>query len=195
MLDQESVAELWIVTVGVEQRVGPKRRNVFGVGDRIGQPAVVGLASELEHPARHRHGNSLGGELFHERVKPFPGRLDCDKYAAARRSTSFSCSSSLIRRRSLAQLRRPAGRRARLGAVIDIGLSYPLRQRDRVHPEISGNLLDRHPGNATAGNPDNIVTELSGIRPCHGVTSSQPTQPGQAISDVTYPCSRPLWAN
>lgn len=65
-----------------------------------GQPAVVGLAGELEYPAHHRHGDSVGGEPFHERVKPFPGRFDCDKYAAARRKTSFSCSKSRFRRRN-----------------------------------------------------------------------------------------------
>jgi hypothetical protein len=86
--------------VGVEQGVGPTRLKVFGVGDGFGQPAVVGLAGELEDPARHRDGDPVGGELFHERVKPFPGRLDCDRYAAARRNTSFSCSRSLIRWRA-----------------------------------------------------------------------------------------------
>lgn len=43
-------------------------------GDRVGQPAVVGLASDLQHPARHRDGNP-----------------------AARRRTSTSCSNALIR--------------------------------------------------------------------------------------------------
>jgi hypothetical protein len=43
--------------------------GVFSVGDRVGQPAVVGLAGELEYPARLRHGNPVGGELLHERVE------------------------------------------------------------------------------------------------------------------------------
>lgn len=63
LFDQEGVAELGVVGVGVEQRVGPMCGNVFGVGDWIGQPAVVGLAGELEYPARHRNGNPVGGEL------------------------------------------------------------------------------------------------------------------------------------
>lgn len=37
-----------------------------------------------------------------------------------------------------------------------------------MHPEIGGDLLDRHTVVAAAGDPDNIVTELLRIRPCHG---------------------------
>src|SRR4029450_769053 len=86
--------------VGCEQGVGPIRLDAFGAGNRISPPAVVRLTGELEYPTRHRHGDSVGGELAHERVEPFPGRLDCDRYAAARRSTSFSCSNNRFRRRS-----------------------------------------------------------------------------------------------
>ncbi len=40
--------------------------------NRIGAPAVVGLAGELKHPARHCHGGDpVGGELTYERVDPF----------------------------------------------------------------------------------------------------------------------------
>jgi len=35
----------------------------LGVGHWVGPPAVVGLAGELEYPARHRDGNPVGGEL------------------------------------------------------------------------------------------------------------------------------------
>src|SRR6476661_4083863 len=89
--DQEPVAELRIIAVSL----GP-----LGIGHGSGQPTVVGLAGELEDPARHRDGDPVVGELLHERVNPFPGRFDCDRYAAARRRTSFSCSSSRFRRRS-----------------------------------------------------------------------------------------------
>lgn len=40
----------------------------------------------------------LGGQLTDERVDHFPRRCACDRYAAARRNTSFSCSSNRIRR-------------------------------------------------------------------------------------------------
>ena len=65
--------------MSVEQGVRPVCLGAFSVGDGVGQPAVVGLAGELQDPARHRHGNSVGGELFYERVEPFPGRLACDR--------------------------------------------------------------------------------------------------------------------
>ena len=61
LVGEEPVAELRVVAVGVEQRVGPVGRLELGVGDRAGQPAVVGLAGELEHPARHRDGDPVAG--------------------------------------------------------------------------------------------------------------------------------------
>jgi hypothetical protein len=64
----------------------------FCLGDRPGTPPVVRLSSDVQDPARHRDGDTVGGELVHERVEPFPGRFACDRYAVARRRTSFSCS-------------------------------------------------------------------------------------------------------
>src|SRR3546814_4714311 len=69
----------------------------LAVTHRLIDPPVVGLAGDLEDPARHRNGDPVVGELSDERVHHFPGRFACDKYAAARRSTSFSCSTSRIR--------------------------------------------------------------------------------------------------
>ena len=68
----------------------------------LGTDSVVGEVASLtvKSPARHRHRDPCFGELCHERVEPFPGRFACDRYAAARRSTSFSCSSSRFRFRS-----------------------------------------------------------------------------------------------
>src|SRR5699024_1730396 len=94
------VSEFRVVSVGVEEGVGPIRFGDVGFGNRCFQPPVVGLAGELQNPARHRNGDSVGGELSHERVEPFDGRFACDRYAAARRRTSFSCSSRRVRRRS-----------------------------------------------------------------------------------------------
>ena len=79
LVGQEPVAELWVVAVSVEQGVGPVGLLELGGGDRAGQPAVVGLASDLEHPARHRDGDPVSGQLAHERVEPFPGRFACDR--------------------------------------------------------------------------------------------------------------------
>src|SRR5918997_6756454 len=39
---------------------------------RPGTPPVVRLASHIEYPARHRDGDTVGGELVHERIGPFP---------------------------------------------------------------------------------------------------------------------------
>ena len=66
--DQKAVTELRIIAVGVEQGVRPMRLEVLGAGHGVGQPAVIGLAGELENPARHRDGDSVVGELLHERV-------------------------------------------------------------------------------------------------------------------------------
>ena len=83
------------------QGVDPVRTEHVRVTDRVVSPPVVGLAGELEDPTRHRHGDPRVGELSNERVRHFGEpprrRIACDRYAAARRNTSFSCSSNLIR--------------------------------------------------------------------------------------------------
>jgi hypothetical protein len=65
--------------VGVEQGIRTVGLDQFGVGDRAGQPSVVGLVGELQDPARHRDRNPVGGELLHEPVVPFPGRFACKR--------------------------------------------------------------------------------------------------------------------
>jgi hypothetical protein len=55
------------------------------------------LTGDLENPARHRDGDTVAGKVADERVHHFPGSCAWDRYAAARRSTSFSCSSNRIR--------------------------------------------------------------------------------------------------
>jgi hypothetical protein len=79
LVDQKPVTELRVVAVGVEQRVGPVGLLELGIGDRLLEPAVVGLAGQPEHPARHRHGHPdrgvLGGQLADEGVHHFPGRF------------------------------------------------------------------------------------------------------------------------
>lgn len=70
---EEPIAEFRVVAVSVEQGVRPVGLGEFRGGDRARQPPIVGLASELEHPARHHDGYPVGGELFHERVDLFPG--------------------------------------------------------------------------------------------------------------------------
>ena len=71
--------ELRVVDVRGVERVRPVGLGPFGVGDRVGEPPVVGLASDLQYPARHRDGDPVSGQLPHERVEPFPGRLACER--------------------------------------------------------------------------------------------------------------------
>ncbi len=61
-----------------------------------------------------------------------------------------------------------------------------------MNPEIGGNLLERHTVIAITGDPHNVVTELTGIRPSHSDILPAAHQ-GQAISGVTYSCSRPSY--
>jgi hypothetical protein len=62
------------------------------------------MGGDLENPTRHRdrhpHRGAGRGKVTDERVHHFPGRFACDRYAAAGRSTSFSCSSKRVRRLS-----------------------------------------------------------------------------------------------
>lgn len=67
-----AVAELWIIAVSIEQGVSPVGLVQLSVGDRLGEPAVVDLVSDLQHPAREDHRDALDGQLPHEREDPFP---------------------------------------------------------------------------------------------------------------------------
>ena len=73
------VPEFGVVAVGIKERIGSIGFGDLGFRDRRGQPPVVGLARELQYPARHCHGDPVGGELSHERVEPFDGRFACDR--------------------------------------------------------------------------------------------------------------------
>src|SRR6478735_2320822 len=53
--DQEPVAELRIIAMGVEQRVGAVSLGPLGIGHGSGQPTVVGLAG-----LRTRHVTATG---------------------------------------------------------------------------------------------------------------------------------------
>ena len=89
--------------VSVEQGFRTVGLHPVGFGHWVSKPAVVRLPVQIEHPTRHRHGDPVDGKLADERVHHFPwlpGRFACDRYAAARRRTSFSCSNSLLRLRN-----------------------------------------------------------------------------------------------
>ena len=73
LIGEEPVAELGVVPVSAEDRVGHMGRLELGVGDRAGEPPVVGLTGDPEDPARHRDGDPVLGKLADERVHHFPG--------------------------------------------------------------------------------------------------------------------------
>jgi len=75
LVDQEAIAELGVLAMSIEQGVGAMRADELGVADGLGQPAVIGLAGDLQDPARHRDGHPVGGQLADERVHHFPGRF------------------------------------------------------------------------------------------------------------------------
>jgi hypothetical protein len=80
----------------------------------------------------------------------------------------------------LTQLRAVTGALAGLCALIDVGLSHPLGQGHRVDTEVGGDLFDRHPVVAVAGDPHDVFAELSGIGPGHfDVLSAHPSRAGQ----------------
>lgn len=91
--------------------------------------------------------------------RTFPGRFEHER-SPAPCSTSFSCSSSLIRCRASSSYRGVAGPRALLDAIIDVRLAHLIRQRDRMHTETRGDLLQRRTVLAMKRNPDNVVTKL-----------------------------------
>lgn len=64
-----------IALVGIEQRVHPIRLDQFGGRNGVGQLPVIRLTSELQYPARDRDGDTVRGQLAHERVEPFPGKF------------------------------------------------------------------------------------------------------------------------
>jgi len=58
-ISQQPMPELGVVDVGVEHRVRQLGPAPLAGSDRAGGPAVVGLAGELQNPARHRDGDPV----------------------------------------------------------------------------------------------------------------------------------------
>src|SRR6187397_483762 len=58
-----AVAELWVIVMDVQCGVDQMRIITVPPADRVGLPPVERLLGEPEHPAGHRHGNHLGGEV------------------------------------------------------------------------------------------------------------------------------------
>jgi hypothetical protein len=121
-----------VTAVSSEQGVCPIHLGECSGGDGVGHPPVIRLTSEVQYPTRDSDGDTVRDQLAHERVEPFPGKFACDKYAAVRRSTSFSCSNNRLRLRSSRSSRNSADSAAvvpgRLPASISASRSQFCRQ-------------------------------------------------------------------
>jgi hypothetical protein len=71
LIGEEPVAELGVVAVGVDQRVGQVGVLEIAITDRARQPPVVPLTGEAEHPAGQPHREVLGGQVTDQRVDHF----------------------------------------------------------------------------------------------------------------------------
>lgn len=90
----------------------------------------------------------------------------------------------------LTQLGRLIGRDTGLDAVLDVGLAQPLRQRNRVNPEVGRDLLESLTGSTIPGDPDHVFLELLGISASH-VNILPARTLVLADLEVPYRCSRP----
>ena len=73
------------------------------------------------------------------------------------------------------------------GTVTVVALADPLRHRRWVHPEITGDLLDRHTFCTPLDRPYDAVTKFLWIRPCHGYAS-------RLLWTIELPPKQPLGA-
>jgi hypothetical protein len=71
LISDEPVAELGVVTVDVEDGVEQVRVVPVALRDRGGEPLVEPLGGEAQHPAGHRDGDAVVGEVTDQRVGHF----------------------------------------------------------------------------------------------------------------------------
>src|SRR5215831_601617 len=95
----EPVPERRVVMVDAHRGVDQVCFIPGPVADWVLLPRVERLLAKAQHPAGHRDGDPVSGKVEDQR-EPHFGLISRAKNAAARRKTSFSCSSSLLRRRS-----------------------------------------------------------------------------------------------
>ena len=174
----------------VEQRVRQIRLVELAVGDRARQPPVVGLASDLQDPARHRDGDPVAASSRTSGYIIFPAgspatdtpprgagpRSPARATGVALRNSRFSRAPPTSHRLGCRPRRRPA--RASCSDTTP---------RSRSRPRC---LRNRTPGSRSTSNPDHVLAELSGIGPGHGAHPSS-SATWHHRSDVTSPCSSP----
>jgi hypothetical protein len=136
-------------SVGSMSKSRPIRSGRVVGSDRLGQPLVVGLASDVEYPARHRHGDSDGGqpaqergELRHSNILPghlSASHLRCHLSVQQAQTSSVRRWSSCCRAAQhlvfmfqqldpsagITQFGRLATGHTGLGAFVDLGLAQP----------------------------------------------------------------------
>src|SRR5690606_7231400 len=168
---QQAIPELGVLAVSVEDRVRRVGLVVLGVGDRPAQPGIVVLAVEPRAPGTPPPPAPESGH----RGRPTPlraGRAFSRQVALrqVRRSPTQHLVLLLqqpVTALELTQLSRRIRGHTRLGAVLDISLTQPLLQRHLVNTEVRGDLRQSHTRLAVTRDPDDVLTELTGIRLGH----------------------------
>src|SRR5699024_5330763 len=76
LVGQVAIAELWVLPVGIEQRVSAVGLIEFSRGDRVLEPPVIRLASEIKYPPapprrgyRQQQARSRAGTTFSRQVR------------------------------------------------------------------------------------------------------------------------------
>ncbi|GGI02134.1 hypothetical protein GCM10007170_43150 [Arthrobacter liuii] len=67
-IGDEPVPECRVIGVDVQGGVDQVRIDPIAFRDRVGLPPVIALLAESQHPAGHRHGNTVGGKIRDQRV-------------------------------------------------------------------------------------------------------------------------------
>ncbi len=174
LLGQKPVSELGVVSMPVEQRIRPIHCGKSASGHGFGQPPVVRLASELQHP-----GTSPPREPVRRQDLSRAGRALSRKLRSRQRRRGAAQHFVLLLQQPdttprITQLGRLGPSRARSIPVVDLGLAHPFRQRHRMHTETSGNLLQRHPVLTVTSHPEHVLAELLRTRLGHGTTLPGP---------------------
>ncbi|MDP9776733.1 hypothetical protein J2S58_000356 [Nakamurella flavida] len=142
LVGDEPVPELGVVVVDVDRGVDQVRVVPVASTDRVGAPLVERLLGASRAPGRSPRPGSGPRLGLDQRVHHF-GRVSREKWAVARRSISFSCSSCLVRSSQLAARglqvhgRAGPGRRRRAGDVVmPVGDLEPPLQAARGDTEL-----------------------------------------------------------
>ena len=164
---------------------------------RTHSPARFALRGR--YPQRHQDRDPVSGELLRDRVEPFPRGFARDRYATARRNTSFSCSSSRIRFRASrtstdSVLLRPGVTPSSTAASCNHFCNSLCEHRTHcVNTELFRDLLDHHSGFTVAGDKYDIVTELARVRLRHNnILPVRPPGPAKSRCHLSVQQTQPM---